>query len=88
MLDARQNIRFFRVSGEAMVSGVLEELVYEKDTKSFPISKLVKVFKSWVIIIITFTQHHPHHHHQVAQGVGVWGDQGQDLGPLEGTLQI
>ena len=33
-----------------MVSGVLEELVYEKDTKSFPISKLVKVLKSWVII--------------------------------------
>ena len=36
-----------------MVSGVLEDLVYEKDTKSFPISKLVKVLKSWVIIIIT-----------------------------------
>ena len=32
-----------------MVSGVLEDLVYEKDTKSFPISKLVKVLKSGAI---------------------------------------
>ena len=27
-LDAQHNIDFFRVSGEAIVSGVLEELVY------------------------------------------------------------
>lgn len=36
-----------RASEEA--GGVLEELVYEKDTKRFPISKLVKVWESGVI---------------------------------------
>ena len=47
-----------------MVSGVLEDLVYEKDTKSFPISKLAKVLKFRVIIIIiNIAHHHIHHHH-------------------------
>ena len=62
MLDAQHNIDFFR--GEAMVSRVLEELVYEKDTKSFPISKLAKVLKlDVIIVIITIAHHHIHHHH-------------------------